>query len=320
MLRLVVLAGLLITAVWFAREAGWITVPVHLPLATSSPHERYAEQLERVGMDATPVGRAWLGAGADALAHPTTLPIPAQQSLAFTASQPRAWGFRVSLKRGQRLDITTAVASTMPTQTFVDVFEFDRPRTSDSDPEHEHEEGGFRGAAHEATRDRDVLVRIQPELLRGGTVTITMRANPALRFPVTAARPRDLQSIFGDPRDGGRRQHEGVDIFAARGTPVVSATDGVVVRVGETRLGGRVVWVWDPTRGLRFYYAHLDEQMVATGELVEAGDVIGTVGNTGNARTTPPHLHFGIYERGRGAIDPFWFVAPHAGDASRATR
>jgi peptidoglycan LD-endopeptidase LytH len=91
---------------------------------------------------------------------------------------------------------------------------------------------------------------------------------------------------------------------------VVSATDGVVTRVGEGGLGGRVVWVWNPARGLLLYYAHLDEQLVRTGEPVRRGDILGTVGNTGNARTTPPHLHFGIYHRGIGAIDPYWFIAP----------
>jgi peptidoglycan LD-endopeptidase LytH len=116
--------------------------------------------------------------------------------------------------------------------------------------------------------------------------------------------------VFGDPRDGGRRRHEGVDIFAKRGTPVLSASSGVVTRVGEGGLGGRVVWVWDPARSLLLYYAHLQEQLVSTGTRVRAGEPIGTVGNTGNARTTPPHLHFGIYRRGAGAIDPEAFIAP----------
>jgi murein DD-endopeptidase MepM/ murein hydrolase activator NlpD len=129
-----------------------------------------------------------------------------------------------------------------------------------------------------------------------------------------------VQSIFGDPRDAGRRQHEGVDIFASRGTPVLSATHGVVTRVGETTRGGRVVWVWDPGRALSLYYAHLSEQHVTIGQRVDAGDVLGTVGNTGNARTTPPHLHFGIYERGRGAIDPYWFIAPPRRTSSTALR
>ena len=58
------------------------------------------------------------------------------------------------------------------------------------------------------------------------------------------------------------------------------------------------------------YYAHLDQQLVSPGERVNAGEIVGTVGNTGNARTTAPHLHFGIYAVGRGAIDPYWFIAP----------
>lgn len=134
------------------------------------------------------------------------------------------------------------------------------------------------------------------------------------------ARLRDLQSVFGDPRDAGRRQHEGVDISARRGTPVLSATNGVVMRVAETTLGGRVIWIFDTSRGLRLYYAHLDEQLVTTGQRVNAGDVLGTVGNTGNARTTPPHLHFGIYERGTGALDPYWFIAPPSGGTANVSR
>jgi peptidoglycan LD-endopeptidase LytH len=114
-------------------------------------------------------------------------------------------------------------------------------------------------------------------------------------------------------RDAGRRSHEGIDIFAARGTPVVAASDGVVTSVGENRLGGKVVWVWNPSRRVRLYYAHLQDQMVRTGTLVSAGDTLGTVGNTGNAKTTPPHLHFGISARGEGAIDPDAFIRPMPG-------
>ena len=121
-----------------------------------------------------------------------------------------------------------------------------------------------------------------------------------------------MKSVYGDVRDGGRRTHEGVDIFAPRGTPVVAASSGLVTKVGENTLGGQVVWIWDMARGVRLYYAHLQEQSVRTGAFVRAGDIVGTVGNTGNAKTTPPHLHFGIYARGEGAIDPDPFVRPAA--------
>jgi hypothetical protein len=120
----------------------------------------------------------------------------------------------------------------------------------------------------------------------------------------------NIQSVFGDPRDGGRREHHGIDIFAARNTPVLAATRGTVRSVRTTPIGGRVVWLRDEARGLSVYYAHLERQLVEPGQVVEVGDTLGLVGNTGNARTTPPHLHFGIYRRGFGPVDPMPWVRP----------
>jgi hypothetical protein len=164
--------------------------------------------------------------------------------------------------------------------------------------------------SHEIRESGVYVLRIQPELLRGGHVRVTCSHGPSLGFPVSGAGARNIQSVYGDVREAGRRRHEGVDIFAPRGTPVLSASDGFVINAGENTLGGRVVWVWDTSRGVRLYYAHLDEQLVRTGTLVRAGDMLGTVGNTGNARTSAPHLHFGIYARGEGAIDPDAFIRP----------
>jgi hypothetical protein len=121
-----------------------------------------------------------------------------------------------------------------------------------------------------------------------------------------------VQSFWGADRDGGARAHQGIDIFAPRGTPALAAADGVVRWVGENRLGGNVVFVADPARGHSLYYAHLDRQAVTTGQRVRAGDTVGFVGNTGNARSTAPHLHFGIYRAGEGAVDPFPYVDPRA--------
>jgi hypothetical protein len=117
-----------------------------------------------------------------------------------------------------------------------------------------------------------------------------------------------VQSFWGADRDGGARAHQGIDIFAPRGTPALAATDGVVRWVGENRLGGNVVFLADPERGHSLYYAHLDRQAVTTGQRVRAGDTLGFVGNTGNARGTAPHLHFGVYRAGEGAVDPFPYV------------
>jgi hypothetical protein len=69
-----------------------------------------------------------------------------------------------------------------------------------------------------------------------------------------------------------------------------------------------VIWLHDRQRNLHLYFAHLQTQEVEEGSWVAAGRRIGSVGNSGNARTTPPHLHFGIYVRGEGPIDPHAFL------------
>ena len=131
-----------------------------------------------------------------------------------------------------------------------------------------------------------------------------MPAPASLAMPVDGVRPASLRDSWHAPRDGGGRRHEGLDIFAPRGRPVLSATEGIVLRVGTNPLGGQVVWVMGPG-GQRHYYAHLDRFAgVRAGQRVEAGTVLGYVGTTGNARGTPPHLHYGIYTGG-GAISPY---------------
>ncbi|HYO80386.1 MAG TPA: M23 family metallopeptidase, partial [Bryobacteraceae bacterium] len=97
------------------------------------------------------------------------------------------------------------------------------------------------------------------------------------------------------PRSGGRK-HAGQDIFARRGTPVVASADGIVVRLGGGRLGGNAVFVTG-RGGRTYYYAHLDRyaEGIEPGRSVLRGDVLGYVGDTGNAKGTPPHLHFGVY-------------------------
>ncbi len=87
--------------------------------------------------------------------------------------------------------------------------------------------------------------------------------------------------------------HKGIDIFAKEGTPVVSAAPGVVLYSGTLALGGNVVVVAGPKWRLH-YYAHLRERTIAGWRLVARGEVIGTVGATGNAAGKPPHLHYTI--------------------------
>lgn len=126
-------------------------------------------------------------------------------------------------------------------------------------------------------------------------------------FPVAAA--STFADSFGAPRMTGTpfaHAHQGVDIFALRGAPIVAIERGVLARVGTDRLGGTKLWLVGQS-GTRYYYAHLDGYApgVADGVVVVAGQMIATVGSTGNARATPPHLHFEIRPGGGDAVNPY---------------
>ena len=124
-----------------------------------------------------------------------------------------------------------------------------------------------------------------------------------ISMPLEEVSKRQIADTWGAPRGTGRR-HEGQDIFAPKGTPVLSATSGFVYNIGENSLGGQTVSVIG-AGGRVFYYAHLDKYApgLEEGDRVTTRTVLGYVGTTGNAQGTPPHLHFGIYT-GTGAINP----------------
>jgi len=117
-----------------------------------------------------------------------------------------------------------------------------------------------------------------------------------LRMPVIGVRARDLDDSWHAPRDGGR-VHKGIDIFAPKGTEVIAVADGIVSYIGDQKLGGHCIWL-TTENGTAFYYAHLDRWApgLYEGMEVQAGDLLGFVGNTGNAKYTPSHLHFGVNE------------------------
>lgn len=114
-----------------------------------------------------------------------------------------------------------------------------------------------------------------------------------------------IYSDFGDDRDGGSRQHEGQDLLAPRGTPIASPTDAVVTRTGNGSSSGITVTTRNPG-GESFIYMHLDDiaEGIKSGTVLEPGDIIGFVGDTGNAKGGVTHLHFEIRE-GRKATDPY---------------
>lgn len=281
--------------------------------APRTAHERYARALRDAGLDSTALGREWLAAGDSAVRAAYTVSLPARELGTYTRNEARAVAYRIALRDGERLRVSLR-ADGAPARLYMDLFEL----TGDSAAPFEHRQSAadapptdsaaaVLSLEHEATRDGMYALRLQPELLRSGRYEIVIRVEPILAFPVDGRGNAAIQSLFGVDRDGGRRAHHGIDIFAPRGTPVLAATDGIVRSTSPNNLGGNVVWLSDQRRPQTLYYAHLDRHAVSAGQQVRTGDTLGFVGNTGNARTTAPHLHFGIYTRG-GPIDPLRYV------------
>lgn len=281
--------------------------PVALP---GTPREEYVHRLQDAGLGESALLRDWSVAAEAALLQPVRVPAAFREA-ALIEQSATAHAYRIPVRRGQRVTVDVDIDSDADTHVFIDAFA--------EIAEHEselyvlgHAEADERTLSVEPRADGAVVVRVQPELLRSGRVTVEIAVRPTLEFPVASHGMPDVGSVFGDPRDAGARSHHGIDIFAPRGTPVIAATEGTVSRVQETARGGRVVWLRDSQRSQSLYYAHLDSQLVTRGTRVQVGDTLGLVGNTGNARTTPPHLHFGIYSRG--PVDPVPFVRPVRAD------
>jgi murein DD-endopeptidase MepM/ murein hydrolase activator NlpD len=132
--------------------------------------------------------------------------------------------------------------------------------------------------------------------------------NPnAYGFPVEKASIYD--NTFGADRENGQRKHEGTDLFNNKGTKIVSVCAGTVEQLGWNRLGGERVGIRG-SDGNYYYYAHLDKinSNLYITKQINKGDLLGTMGNTGDAATTPDHLHFGIELPNGNWVNPYSFV------------
>jgi len=273
-----------------------------------TPHEEYLMGLSASGLASSALGQDWISAARVALEEPLVIEPPYLEEGFFPQEEASALGYRFSLHRGRRLKVTVELENgqSQDARLFLDLFRV-APDTL-RPPVHLLSPEPGDSLVFEPRRTGDYLIRIQPELLRSGRFRVTIESNATLEFPVAGRDSRAIGSFFGDPRDGGRRAHHGVDIFAPRGTPVLAVSEAYVRQVDTTSVGGRVVWLRDRRTGASIYYAHLHRILTRAGVQVRPGDTIGTVGNTGNARSTPPHLHFGLYSRGEGPIDPWDYV------------
>jgi murein DD-endopeptidase MepM/ murein hydrolase activator NlpD len=265
-----------------------------------SPHETYSNRLKTAGLQQSAMGSAWLQTADQSLSKAVHIKIPYKETGYFAAERIQAATFQFEAKRGEKLYISLTKNPTQNFDIFIDVWQQNRLLTS--------ADTTGKPLQVEVKQDGVYLLRLQPELLRSGEYTLTIQSGPSLSFPVAESGNPNIGSFYGVDRDAGVRKHEGIDIFAKKRTPAIAAANGTA-QPGENKLGGKVVFLHPDDANYTLYYAHLDSQLVHNGQHVVIGDTIGLVGNTGNARTTPSHLHFGIYTNG-GAVNPLTFVAP----------
>lgn len=122
-------------------------------------------------------------------------------------------------------------------------------------------------------------------------------ATRGLLVPVQGIGRQQLHDTFGEPRGGGARAHQALDIMAPRNTPVLAVEDGKIAKLFTSDQGGLTIYQFDPSETYAYYYAHLDRYTdgLKEGQTVRKGQVIGYVGTTGNAGPDSPHLHFAIF-------------------------
>jgi murein DD-endopeptidase MepM/ murein hydrolase activator NlpD len=115
-------------------------------------------------------------------------------------------------------------------------------------------------------------------------------------MPVAGASIAKVADSFDESRDGGERVHHALDILAPRGTPILAADDGTILRMTTSSLGGISMYTVDPEHRVVYYYAHMDHYhpSMVVGRMLVRGDTLGFVGTTGNAPKDTPHLHFQI--------------------------
>ena len=133
------------------------------------------------------------------------------------------------------------------------------------------------------------------------SATVLPVSVPRLIIPVAGVQRDQLVDTFTQSREGGLRAHNAIDIMAPTGTPIVAAAAGQVEKLFVSLRGGNTVYIRSPERTLIYYYAHLDAYApgLAAGQMVRQGQLLGTVGASGDASPEAPHLHFEIQQTAR---------------------
>jgi len=246
-------------------------------------------------------GQRWLKATLAALDEPTEVRMPFADDFVELDAGHVAVAYAFQGLSGQPLEIKLRRDASSSGPIYVDVF---RVLEVLGEPLRERLTGLRPSASSIKTRlpsDGVYHVLVQTAATGAGHYGLTLELGASLPFPVVGAEAGAIRGLFGASRDAGRRSHEGVDIFVQRLTPVLAVAAGTAMPRHD-ELGGNTVWLNTP--GTSYYYAHLDRIAVQDQQRVKVGDVLGYVGNTGNADGVPSHLHFGVYRWGREPVDP----------------
>jgi murein DD-endopeptidase MepM/ murein hydrolase activator NlpD len=299
-LRNCILPIIFLTTLLFSCKTGTVNL-----FKAASPHEQYERKLTSTGFDKTAAGRAWIVAAQSSLQKPLQVKLPFKDRGYFSSEAVPAVAYSFAAIKGQKISISISQKPVENFRIYVDLMFLENQKMKSL----AFIDTVKSAVEYEISNTGDYVVRLQPELLTSGEYTLEINYGPSLAYPIKTTSRNNIQSFFGDGRDANTRKHEGIDMFAPRLTPVIAAAEGTVTRVNENNLGGKVVWMRPNGKDYTLYYAHLDKQVALEGQQVAIGDTLGLMGNTGNAKTTAPHLHFGIYASG-GAVDPFPYVNP----------
>lgn len=232
--------------------------------------------------------------------------LPYAESGTFSSKTTVAHSYTIQLRAGENLVVAL---QTQPDTTlvFIDLFR----KTEDSLPTY--------SLMKSVSTHTDTLnyksdayglykVIIQPEMAKTAPFQLKMYTQPIYSFPVVGAGNADVRSFWAANRGAGTRSHEGIDIYAAKGTPVIAIANGKITSTTDGELGGKQIYLEDKELKTSIYYAHLDTVLTKKDRKVSIGDTIGLVGNSGNAKDLEPHVHFGIFLEKTGPIDPYPYV------------
>ncbi|NIJ51460.1 peptidoglycan DD-metalloendopeptidase family protein [Dyadobacter arcticus] len=270
-----------------------------------TPQEHYEKELYKDKLEKTIAGQTWFRVGQEVLNDSVFSIAPYQERFYLGDSIP-AQAIRLQIPEGRRLVITPLRdQQDTVSRLFVELYKI---KSNGKTQRIDYLGEGGQVLTYDNYESDTLLLRLQTGLNDKLSVTLTLSTLPSLGFPVAGYNMSSVISYWGAERDRGIRSHEGIDISAKRGTPVIASQSGFITQTGTNNLGGKVVFMSSLGTPYSLYYAHLDSQLVAVGQKVTRGDTLGLVGNTGNAITTAPHLHFGIYSRSSGAVNPLPFI------------